>query len=60
MVRNLINNQHLVRLVGILTVKDSNDNEDSEGNQCDNNSYVDALLDDDVRVTQIVVNSSDD
>lgn len=60
MVRNLINNQHLVRLVGILTVKDSNDNEASEDNQCDNNSYVDALLDDDVRVTQIVVNSSDD
>lgn len=43
-----------------MTVKDNNDNEASEGNQCDNNSYADALLDDDVRVMQIVVNSSDD
>lgn len=43
----------------IVHVEDNNDNENSEGNQCDSDSDADSLQDDDTKEIQMVVNSLD-
>lgn len=44
----------------IVPVEDNDDSKVSKGNQCDNDSDANNLLDDDIKEVQIVVNFSND